>query len=199
MSRGAVERSKCNAKAVIADLTANGFGVESVADLFNLKMKYEAAIPLLLSWLPRIEDSAVKGDVIRALAVSWAKPVAAAPLIKEFRQAASSSNTGLLWTIANTLSVVADDSVFADIVQLVRDRRNGKAREMLALALGNMNSPRAIEILTDLLADDQIVGHVIMALGALKAKSARSLIEKLSHHPKKWIRKEVQIALALIG
>ena len=192
----AVEQSLRNAKPILLDLASAGFYVDSVADLFNRKMNYEKAIPILLSWLTRITDPAVKEDVIRALTVPWAKPTAALPLIQEFRRAADSSSAGFQWAIANALSVVADDSVFDDVVQLVRDGRNGKAREMFALALGNMKNPQAVRVLTDLLGDAKVVGHAVMALGILKANDARSSVEKLASDPKKWIRKEVQKALA---
>jgi hypothetical protein len=136
----AVEQSLRSAKPLMLDLASAGFHVDSVADLFNRKIQYEKAIPILLSWLTRITDPAVKETVIRALTVPWARPTAAPLLIQEFRRAADSSSEGLRWAIANALSVVADDSVFSDVVELVRDCRSGKAREMLALALGNMKN-----------------------------------------------------------
>jgi len=177
------------------DLASAGFQVDTVADLFNRNMNYEGAIPILLFWITRITDPAVKEDVIRALTVPWAKPAAALPLVQEFRLAA---DEGMRWAIANALSVVADDAVLDDVIQLVTDVRNGKAREMLALALGNMKNPQAVSVLTDLLNDAQVVGHAVMALGTLNAKGARSSVEKLASHPTKWIRKEVQKALAQI-
>ncbi len=191
----AVEESQRNANPILLDLASAGLYVESVADLFNRKMNYEKAIPILISWLPRVVDPHVKQDVIRALTVVWAKPFAAPLLIKEFQKAVDPSGTGIRWVIANALAVVADDSVFDDVVLLVRDGRNGKAREMLALALANMKNPQAVRVLTGLLEDEQVVGHAVMALGKLKAKDARSFVEKLVSHPKKWIRKEVQKAL----
>jgi len=196
--RQALNHSLSNGAGLLAELVSAGFHVETVADLFNRKMDYKLAIPILLSWLPKISDSNLKEDVVRALTVSWAKPSAAYPLVQELRQAVDSRSEQLKWTIANALSVVADDSVFDDIVQLVQDNRYGKSREMLALALGNMANPQAVKILSALLPDEQIVGHVVMALGTLGADDARSAIEQLASHSKPWIRKEVQSALAKI-
>jgi HEAT repeat protein len=62
-----------------------------------------------------------------------------------------------------------------------------------------MRKPEAVGVLIQLLADDDVAGHAVMALGTLKAKEARSAIEKLASHPKKWIRNEVQKALAQFG
>jgi HEAT repeat protein len=194
----AVEQRLRNAKPIVTDLVSAGFTVESVSDLFHLKMDYQKAIPILLAWLPRLNDIAVKQDVIRALTVLWAKPTAAVPLIEEFRRAVGPSNESLRWAIANALSVVADDSVYGDVAQLAINPTNGKPREMLTLALGNMENPQAVPVLTELLKDDQVIGHAVMALGALKAKSSRAEIQKHANHTKPWIRKEVAAALAQI-
>jgi hypothetical protein len=42
--------------AVVTELRTNGFSVDTVADLFNKRLQYEAAIPILLKWLPRVDD-----------------------------------------------------------------------------------------------------------------------------------------------
>jgi HEAT repeat protein len=67
---------------------------------------------------------------------------------------------------------------------------------MLALALGNCHDPRAVDVLIALLADEQVVGHAVMALGKLKSKAARSRIQELLKHPTDWIRAEATKALA---
>jgi hypothetical protein len=69
-----------------AELAAAGFDVESVADLYNERRHYEAAVPILLRWLPRIEHSAVKKSVVRALTVEWARPEAAPVMVEELRR-----------------------------------------------------------------------------------------------------------------
>jgi hypothetical protein len=192
------EQSFKNAIPILRDLASAGFHVDTIAELYNQRLHYKKAIPILLSWLPRIADPAVKESVIRALSVRWARPAAALPLVREFRQAPDSSIDSMRWAIANALSVVADDAVFDEIVRLVRDRRYGKDREMLAVALGNMKNPQAVSVLLELLDDEQVVGHAVMAIGKLKARDARSAVEKLALHPKKWIRKEVEKTLRRI-
>ena len=117
--------------------------VEQVSDLYRKPIDYRAAIPTLIKWLPLVDDRAVKMELVDALSIKWAKPAAARPLIEEFREAPS-EDINFKWAIANALSVVADVSVFDDIVELVRDKRHGRAREMLAVALANMKDPRAV-------------------------------------------------------
>ena len=183
---------------LLTDLAQAGFDLEWVSDLYSKKLNYKDAIPVLLQWLPRIENLDVKEDIVRALSVPWAKPVATRTLVSEFRKMQNESNTGIKWAIANALSVVADDSVFTEIVDLVGDPRHGKAREMLAFSLGNMKDPRSQDVLISLLDDDEVAGHAIVALGKLKSKKAYSAIKRFLTHPKTWIRKEAKKALARI-
>ena len=120
---------------VIADLAEAGFYLEWVSDLYSRKLNYKNAIPVLLKWLPRIDNFDVKEDIVRALSVPWAKSIAAPALIAEFYKVQNESNIGIKWTIADALSVVADDLVFMEIVDLVSDLRNGQA--ICWLLLGN--------------------------------------------------------------
>lgn len=186
------------AAPVLADLLQNGFAVNSIADLYAKKVDYKEAIPILLRWLPRVSNSAVKQSIVRALSVRWARPVAAAPLIKEFSTVSDPKGDGIKWAIANALSVVADDSVVESIVSLVRDKQHGKSREMLTLALANMRCETVLPALSDLLEDEQVAGHAVIALGKLKVKSARTLIEPFLQHRKAWIRKEARKSLTKI-
>lgn len=196
------------AKPLIAQLHRLGFNVESVADLFNRRMNYREAIPLLLEWLPRIDNLDVKESVVRTLSVKWARPVAARPLIEEFRRAPAEEELGLKWAIANGLEVVADESVFEEIVEFVRDRSHGRAREMLAMALGNMKDPRAVPVLLELLDDEQVVGHTLIGLrrqfrqksvrADLPVEAVRGAVERFLDHPKTWVRREAKRVLEWI-
>ena len=103
------------------------------------------------------------------------------------------------WTIANALAVVADESVFDDVVGLLADRSYGKSREMLALALAATGDARAGEILNGLLDDEVVVGHAVMALRELKVPVRSDRIQQLLQHPKTWIRKEAKRAVDGIG
>ncbi len=69
---------------------------------------------------------------------------------------------------------------------------------MLTVALGKMKNPAAVTFLLDLLNDDEVAGHAIIALGDLKAEKALLKIESFLNHPKSWVRKEVYKALKKI-
>jgi hypothetical protein len=186
------------AEPILRELAASGFKVQSVGELRQSCAEYPAAIPILVRWLPKVQNAHVKEDIVRTLSVPWASPEAVPTLITEFRGADGQQREGLRWAIANALAVTADDAAFDQLVALVTDRKYGKAREMLALALDNCHDPRSVDVLIQLLADEQVVGHAVIALGKLKSKAARSHIQDLLKHPLDWVRAEATKALAAI-
>jgi len=176
----------------------NVLQVKSVEELYREPVDYRAAIPILIKWLPRVDNTAVKTALVRALSIKWARPAAARPLIEEFRKAPESEELGLKWTIGSALSEVADADVFDDLVELVRDKQHGRAREMLAVALAKTKDPRAVDVLIKLLDDEQIAGHAVYALRLLAPPEARGALERFVDHPKTWVRNEAKRALAKI-
>ena len=180
---------------VVDDLVAAGFHVRTIADLRYRRLRYSAAVPILISWLPRMESAAVKEEIVQCLGVSYAKPAAARVLVEEFRRADESLSPGLRWAIGNALDVVADDSVAAEMLAIALDCSYGASREMLVVALGNLGDPRVVPALIELLGDEDVCGHALMALGRLAPLRARPHVEKLLAHPTGWVRREARKAL----
>ena len=180
---------------ILNDLAAMGLHVRSLSDLVTAKMEYATAIPLLVDWLDRVENQDVKLAIIQCLSVRAARSIAGPALIRGFK---SLDGWMAKWTAGNALSVVADDSVFEEVAALALDKSYGRAREMLAVALGNMRDPRAVDVLMRLLEDEEISGHAIMALGKLKASEARDAVLRFLDSPKAWVRKEAKKALKRI-
>jgi hypothetical protein len=176
---------------MLFELAAVGLAYSSVDELRQSGTRYEDAIPILAKWLPLVPDLGLKQSIVRALSVPWAGR-AAIPLITEFKNTNAFATDSLKWAIGNALAVVAGDNVFDEISELVRDKRHGKSREMLAVALGNMRDPRATELLIELLGDEELVGHALVAIGKLKARDARPQVELLLNHPKPWVRKKAK-------
>ena len=184
-------------KPVLDELALFGLRLSAIADL-SRRPDCERAIPVLLRWLGKVNNAAVKEDIVRALSVPWARPIAAAPLINEFTNADMKTGVALKWAIGNALSIVADDGSFEAIADLARDRRHGRAREMLVLALGRMTQPAATDVLMELLADDEVAGHAIIALGKLRAERAKARIIGFQDHKMAWIRREARKAIKRI-
>ena len=192
-------RYDSDAAELIQDLRRAGFDVVGVGDLYNKKLSYESAIPILVSWLPRVTNPIVKEDIARALSVKWARNTDAPRLlVMEFERAEDATGTGLRWAIGNALEVLANDDIADGMIRLATDRRYGKAREMVVVGLGKLKNPRVTDVLLNLLSDEEVLGHAVMALGKLRARAARSRIEHLLNHPKPWVRKEAKKALASI-
>lgn len=184
--------------ALLAELAEVGFSVASLTELRTSGVRYRAAVPVLLRWLPMVSDREVKEDLVRALSVPWARPVAARPLIDEFARVderVDPSGTGLRWAIGNALSIVADDSVFDELVHLVEDRSFGKARQMVVVGLGRSKRPEAVPVLIGLLDDEDVSGHAVKALAKLGVEEARPALERMVNDPRSWVRNEAKKAL----
>jgi hypothetical protein len=183
------------AAPVLTDLALAGCDVATIGELRQRGPAATAAVPILVHWLPRVTDTAVKADIVRALGGgSWAKAAAPA-LIEEFRRAPAGDGPGRRWQIGEALASAATDEVFDDIMALARERGYGRDREMVVLALGNMRNPRAVDVLLELARDDEVAGQAATALGVLRAEQARPILTELAGHPKTWVRKEAEKAL----
>jgi HEAT repeat protein len=191
------KQGKRDAAPIVTALRDAGFAVDSIADLFNRKLSYKSAIPLLIEWLPRTANRDVKQDLVRALSVKWAK--AAAPiLVSEFESASGDDSLGLRWAIGNALDVLANDEISDAMLKLATTKEYGRAREMVVLGLGKLTDSRVPDTLIQLLEDDDVAGHAAKALGKLRVKRARTALEAVQNHPNQWIRKEVRKALESI-
>lgn len=184
---------------ILSELAGIGLSVRSLADLRHSGLRYREAVPVLLRWLGRVSDRRVTEEVVRALSVPWAKPVAVEPLIEQFRQvdlAVDPSGTGLRWAIGNALEVLFDDASFDELAELAADRGYGKARQMVVLGLGKSKRPEAVGVLLGLVDDPDVDGHAVKALGKLKAPAARVALEGKLDDRRAWVRNAARTALA---
>jgi PBS lyase HEAT-like repeat-containing protein len=200
--RPIIERNREAAAPVIADLIAAGFYVHSIGDLYNQRLDYRRAIPILVEWLPRIDNPDVKEDIVRALSVKWTPREVAGIMIAEYRKGAP-SHTPWRWAIGNALTVLATDAVFDEIVELARDRHYGRSRGPVVESLGNMKNDRAVDVLLELLDDPELSVSLpaVRALGKLgpRARRARAKLEPFAKRPEAWVRKDALKALKRIG
>lgn len=183
---------------ILAGLREIGYEVGSLAELRHSGARYRTAIPILLAALPRIADEKTMLEVVRALSVPWARPLATEPLIKLFRSVADPSGLGLRWAVGNALEVVWDDSHFDALVDLARDGSYGRAREMVVLGLARSRRSEAGDVLVELLDDPVVSGHAVKALRTVKVPAARAALERMRGDQRAWVRKEAQRALAAL-
>jgi HEAT repeat protein len=185
---------------LVQALNSANVSVESVWDLVNTKEPYPRAVPILIEHLRRPYPFRVREGIARALTVKSAGEPAYGELVREFKKLPDSTDAaqhGFKWALGNAISIVANKKHFNDVVELIRDKRHGTTRDMMVLRLPSLDRERAVDVLIESLADDEISGHAVMALGKLRVQKARPQIERvLAHHPRPWVRKEAKRALA---
>jgi hypothetical protein len=182
---------------VIDDLRSAGYKLYSLDELRRSGKRYESAIPILLQWLPRLSSPDAKEGIVRALSVPWAKPAAGPVLVAEFYEAPPEAEA-LRWAIGNALEVVVTPSLLDRIIDIVSRKEGGTARQMAVLSLAKIKNPKSVAVLIQLLNDDQVAGHAIMALRKLKAPEALDHLERFVDHPQTWVRNEAKKAIAAI-
>jgi hypothetical protein len=175
-----------------ADLLCKGIFVEYFPyDLYKSKDLWLSCVPTIKEWNFKVKSNDVFETLIRLLAIPPLKKTSTAKeIIGEFYRTGLSDGTK--WAIGNTMEVIANDEVLDDIIAIIDDKSNGKAREMFAVALGNMKDPKVVPCLVNLLDDEDMTGHAIMGLSKLKAVSTIDDIRKAENHPRTWVRKEAQ-------
>jgi HEAT repeat protein len=191
-------RLKADATITHALKTEADLNVSSVFDLLKCKQSYSHAIPVLLKYLPQIDEPWIKEGIVRALTIKEARGKADAALLKEFLAIPPHipELQNLKWAIGNALSIVATEPITEQLIEIATTPRHGKAREMVVVALANVKSPKVVEVLIRLLQDDAVCGFAASALAKLKATEAGPYIAKLRNHSKPWVRKEAEKALA---
>lgn len=179
---------------LIRDLARSGWKVESLDDLRRSGLQYDSAIPVILKWLPRLRLPTNKESAVRTLSVPWAGEETLATFVSLFRELLPEESL-LKWAVGNGIEVLACDRFFADLASLVTDRSHGRAREMVVLALGKIKSDSAERLLIEMLDDDDVCGHAVIALGKLRSRAAEGKIRTLLNHPRAWIRREARKAI----
>lgn len=76
--------------------------------------------------------------------------------------------------------------------------RFGKAREMIVMALANLNDRRIDDLLIELLNDEEVYGHAIMAIGKRKVARALEDVRSFENDARPWVRSEASKARARI-
>jgi hypothetical protein len=194
------------AAPLLGQLAQVGFRVDNVRQLRlefeRTGRRYEAAVPALLEWLPRVTYPPLRWDIVETLAVPWAKREAAGPLIDLFRSLPRHAGPSQdpRWEVGNALEALAHPAVADDLLEIAQDRRYGHARQPVVLGLGKLKKdPRVVPALIGLLDDPDVVGFAIVVLGRLKAEAARAPMERLLDHPEPSIQREARRALAKLG
>lgn len=178
-----------DADALTADLRAHGVDPADFGRFVNRAVPgviepstfdAERATPVLLTWLPRVEER-LKPAIVGHLRTRAARGVAAGPLLHEFRTA---SDDNLRWQIGDVLQTVATPDHYEEIVELAGRREYGMGRQMLVDMLWRIKTDAARATLVASLDDPDVALHAGSALRrAIGNESALAHIEPLLDHP----------------
>lgn len=92
-----------------------------------------------------------------------------------------------LWNYADFLYRLKNYSYLDDYVKLIMDQTLGTNREMIILLVGESKALSVIPYLLELAQDDEILGHVLIALTNFKDSRIITLMKKHTDHQKKWV------------
>ncbi len=173
---------------MLKELNNCGFEIKDYCQLWTLKTRHKFLIPILLKYLGRFETKNFKEVIVRALGVKGFND-ATSSLIDEYY---NSDNRFYKWAIGNSISIILDERFEKEYIEIINDKTNGTSRQMFVLTLGKLRCIKAIDSLVKLLEDDDINGHVIMALGYFKNKELLDYIEPFLKNEQKWIRREAE-------
>ncbi len=180
---------------LVKALRKAGVIINDIWDLVNSPSTDEAAIPVLVEFLPRCADLGVKEGIVRALSVTHSRKQALGPVLHEFLARPVEEDGRLKWAIGNALYVLADKSVLEDLISIAEERRHGQSRQMVVLKLGYLRDRRALPTIIRLLSDDDVALHALTGVKLMKAVEARDEVAKLLSHSHPTLRKEAKKTL----
>jgi HEAT repeat protein len=178
--------------------------------LLRRRLNYQAAVPVLLDWLPRTFYLLLAEDIVRTLSVGFAQKQAAPEFLTLFREppevgdpirpeASEPAMEHLRWVLGNGLGIFANPAISEELIDLARDRKYSHARSQIVLALPKTKDERVPRVLVGLLDDPAVSAFAIEALGKMKITDAREQIEGMLTSPNKNIRDQAKKALKRIG
>ena len=150
--------------ALVDELRAAGYSVESAWDLVNTDTPYVSALPILLDHLSRPYPDAVREGIARALAVPGAR-FGWDVLVQQYTDEEDGrAKDGL----AVALAAAADEDVIGDVISLARQTKHGPSRLLLLRALERSANPRARAALADLKADPELTKEIRVISSRIK-------------------------------
>ena len=112
-------------RLICDEISKIGYKISSISDLVNLKKSYpKEIIPLLVKLLDNsgIKSNTAKEAIVRSLTIKEARGVANKTLIRLFLNTPP-KNELFLWSIANTIGFIMDDSDFVEVIKIVSDKK----------------------------------------------------------------------------
>lgn len=183
-------------RGIVAALRADGMEITTVGDLQDGRAVREH-VPVLAEWLGRVENVDVKEVIVRALGTRPHGRLAVEALLRELRDVDAPRT--YRWAVGDALAAQRDRTIAPELVAVLRDPRQGIARQTVAEALGRTGDPVAFGPLVEALADPEVAGHAAQALGLLGDPAARPHLEPLRSSSTPWVRNAATQAFERLG
>jgi HEAT repeat protein len=180
-----------------AEMAAAGFPFTDMINLANSKLRYDAAVPILIRWLP-IAPRSDRDGIARALGKPWAKE-ALDPLIAQFQAEPFIGIDDVRWVIGDSIYVLWTDKRFDELAALATDRSYGYARNRILEGFGKSRRPEAVDVVISQLDDERVLYQGILALRRLGGDKAKAALTRLTDDPRKWVRLDATRALEKIA
>ncbi|MEH3053833.1 MAG: HEAT repeat domain-containing protein [Patulibacter minatonensis] len=179
-------------RPLLAELAAAGYAVENPWELAERKDRYRDAVPILLKWLPLVEDNpTVAEEVVRALGRPWNKE--AVPALLE--QVRTSPFANVRWAAANGLEFTANHAPVASVAALALDVSiDPETRVMLLRALAKQarKSDEARAAIVTAVADPEIGGHALQFALKYELQPSRESVRRHLDDDRSWARKDAK-------
>lgn len=176
---------------LLIEIREKGVEISSIDELMHINNKYRDLVPVILKFIKSVDSESDKEFLVRCLAVKGFYE-ASSTLIQEFY---SADNLTYKWAIGNTLSIISDETKVPEMLKIITDKKHGISRQMIVEGLGFFRTDEVKAALIDLLSDDDVVGHAIIALSKIGDMTAIKHIEPYLSHKVSWVRKTAAKAI----
>jgi len=124
----------------------------------------------------------------------------AVPFLLDAFKKSNDNKSDYKWRIGNALETIGTKNIdyINEMKKIVLDKQHGSSREMMVLALGKSKNETIISTLINLLNDETIYQHVLIALSKFGKPELRQYFERFLNHEKSNIRYNAKKAIEKI-
>lgn len=178
-----VARLRSEQEPMLAELREVGCVAQGIYDFVNYGGSYPEALPILLKHLQKIPpySDTILAGIIRSLTVKELRGKFNKLALQMYRDDTREPvANGVRWCLANALSVVAELDDVDEMIELLRDQRNGPARSPFLDALVRFvgKRPEIVEVF-DSVKDDPELSVRVQTRQILKRKAVAKAREEL--------------------
>jgi len=103
------------------------------------------------------------------------------------------------WQIGDIIEGIRSKKYIDDYMRIISDPAYGKDRQMVVLLVGKLKAEEAVPVLIELLEDEGVRLHAIIALGNFKREEFRPYFERFENDKHSGWRKYARAALKKLG